>query len=52
MLRVVLSVFISGVLCAPSLAAPDYGKRLQVLEPSLKPRLLGKWTNPVDNLVI
>ena len=52
MLRAVLSVLISGLLCAPSLAAPDYGKRLQVLETSLKPRLLGKWTNPVDNLVI
>jgi len=52
MLRAVLWVLTSGMLCAPSLAAPDYGKRLQVLEPSLKPRLLGKWTNPVDNLVI
>jgi hypothetical protein len=40
------------VLCAPALAGPDYGKRLQALEPALKARLLGRWTNPVDGLVI
>jgi len=40
------------VLCAPALAAPDYAKRLQALEPALKTRLLGRWTNPVDGLVI
>ena len=52
MLRAVLSVLVAGLLCTPALAGPDYGKRLQVLEPSLKSRLIGKWTNPVDNLVI
>ena len=40
------------VLCAPARAAPDYAKRLQALEPALKTRLLGRWTNPVDGLVI
>src|SRR5437763_12977199 len=40
------------VLCAPALAAPDYAKRLQALEPALRTRLLGRWTNPVDWLVI
>jgi hypothetical protein len=40
------------VLCAPAFAGPDYGKRLQALEPALKARLLGRWTNPVDGLVI
>src|SRR5437667_11488871 len=39
------------VLCAPARAAPDYAKRLQALEPALKTRLLGRWTNPVDGLV-
>ena len=52
MLRAVLSVLVPGLLSAVVLAAPDYGKRIQVLEPSLKSRLIGKWTNPVDNLVI
>jgi hypothetical protein len=40
------------VLCASAVAAPDYAKRAQVLEPALEARLLGKWTNPVDGLVI
>ena len=52
MFRALLLVLTSALLCAPSLAAPDYRKRLQVLDASLKPRLLGKWSNPVDNLVI
>lgn len=52
MIRRVLSVLIAGLLCAPTLAAPDYAKRLQPLDAALKSRLLGKWTNPIDNLVI
>jgi len=52
MLRAVPSAIIVGLLCTSALAAPDYGKRLQVLDPSLKPRLLGRWTNPVDHLII
>jgi hypothetical protein len=52
MLKAVLSVLVAGLLCAAALAAPDYGKRLQVLEPALKSRLLGKWTNPVDKVII
>ena len=52
MLRAIFSVLTAGLACAPLLAAPDYGKRLQILEPSLKSRLLGKWTNPVDKVVI
>lgn len=52
MLKAVPSAIIAGLLCTSALAAPDYGKRLQVLDPSLKPRLLGKWTNPVDHLII
>jgi len=51
-LKAVLSIVCAGLICAAALPAPDYGKRIQVLDPSLKPRLLGRWTNPVDNLVI
>jgi hypothetical protein len=32
--------------------APDYGKRLQPLDASVKTALLGRWTNPVDHVVI
>jgi len=33
-------------------SAPDYSKRAQALEPAIQARLIGKWTNPVDSLVI
>ena len=36
---------------APS-PAPDYGKRLTPLDAALAARLVGKWTNPVDHLVV
>jgi hypothetical protein len=41
-----------SLLSGAVLAAPDYGKRAQVLEPGMKSRLLGRWTNPVDALII
>lgn len=41
-----------SLLSATALAAPDYGKRAQPLEPAALARLIGKWTNPVDHLVI
>jgi hypothetical protein len=40
------------LLGAQAAAAPNYGKRIQALEPAIQARLLGKWTNPVDGLVI
>ena len=40
------------LVCAGAQAAPDYGKRALALDPAVKARLLGKWTNPVDGLVI
>jgi hypothetical protein len=40
------------LLGAQAPAAPTYGKRIQALEPATQARLLGKWTNPVDGLVI
>ena len=42
-----LSVSASGA--AP---APDYTKRLQPLDQSIREQLIGKWTNTVDKLVI
>jgi hypothetical protein len=39
---------------APPVArsGPDYTKRALVLDAAIRTRLVGKWTNPVDNLVI
>ena len=37
---------------AVSASGPDYNKRAQVLDPSIRTRLVGKWTNPVDKLII
>lgn len=41
-----------SALLATTAAAADYSKRAAPLEPALKEKLLGKWTNPVDKLVI
>ena len=30
----------------------DYTKRVQALDPGIQKKLIGKWTNPVDQLVI
>jgi len=35
-----------------SCAAPDYRKRIEPLSPTIKAKLVGKWTNPVDHVVI
>lgn len=40
------------LMSAATYAAPDYAKRAQALEPAALARLIGKWTNPVDNLII
>ena len=42
----------AALLCASTLAAPDYAKRALPLDPALKTRLIGRWTNPIDGLVI
>jgi hypothetical protein len=52
MYKAILSLLAAGLLCAAALGAPDYGKRAQALEPAVKSRLLGRWTNPVDGLII
>lgn len=52
-MRRAIPVFLGATLvCATAQAAPDYGKRAQALDPAVTARLIGKWTNPVDNLVI
>ena len=52
MCRTILSMLAVSLLSGTALAAPDYGKRALALEPAMQPRLLGRWTNPVDGLVI
>jgi hypothetical protein len=40
------------VACAGGASATDYSKRALALDPSIRAALVGKWTNPVDLLVI
>ena len=48
-----LQVFLGvGLAWGMAQAAPEYGKRALPLDPSVTAKLIGKWTNPVDNLVI
>ncbi len=42
----------TAALSMTSSSATDYGKRLQPLSPAIRASLLGKWTNPVDRVVI
>lgn len=42
----------AGLACGIAQAAPEYGKRALPLDPGVTGKLIGKWTNPVDNLVI
>jgi hypothetical protein len=52
MCRTILSILALSLLGGAVLAGPDYGKRALALEPPIKSRLLGRWTNPVDGLII
>jgi hypothetical protein len=52
MMRTSLAFLALCCLCLPAQSAPDYDKRAQSLSPQLQSRLMGKWTNPVDGLVI
>jgi len=51
-MRILLLAASLVVLAVPAAAAPDYAKRAAPITPALRASLLGKWTNPVDNLVI
>jgi hypothetical protein len=46
----VASAFLT--LPAGAATAPDYGKRAMAISPAVQARLIGKWTNPVDHLII
>jgi hypothetical protein len=37
---------------ALSASAPDYTKRAAPIDPAIKSELVGRWTNPVDHLII
>lgn len=52
MYKAALFMLALALLSSAAPAAPDYGKRAQALEPAMRSRLLGRWTNPVDGLVI
>jgi hypothetical protein len=39
-------------LGAAAASAADYSKRARPIDPSIRTALLGKWTNPVDGLVV
>jgi hypothetical protein len=52
--RLARFAFVLGItvlVLQPSWAV-DYSKRIQPLDPSIRSKLLGKWTNPVDKVVI
>lgn len=52
MYRMTVCLLALGLSCSGAVAAPDYSKRAQALEPGVRARLLGRWTNPVDELII
>jgi hypothetical protein len=45
-------VCIVALLSGHAAGAADYSKRAQTLDPSIKTRLMGRWSNPVDHVVI
>jgi hypothetical protein len=46
-----LGIALSGIWSSDSLAI-DYSKRIQPLDSAILSKLIGKWTNPVDKVVI
>lgn len=44
--------FALAAMCSSNSLAIDYSKRIQPLDPAILAKLMGKWTNPVDNVVI
>jgi len=43
---------ILAMTASGAMAAPDYAKRAAPITPAIRAQLMGRWTNPVDNLVI
>jgi hypothetical protein len=50
--RFLLGTLILCTAASTASAAPDYSKRALPLSDSLRASLIGKWTNPVDDLII
>lgn len=50
-MRIALAL-IALLLPAAALAEPEYAKRAAPIDPAVSARLIGRWTNPVDGLVI
>jgi len=51
-IRLLLLAACLAGLRSVSASGPDYSKRAQTLDAALRARLIGKWTNPEDHLVI
>ena len=47
-----VSACIALAVSGSAFAAPDYAKRALRLDSSLTSKLVGKWTNPIDKVVI
>lgn len=45
-------VFSFAVFAGRRAPGADYSKRAQALDPSLRTRLIGKWTNSVDHVIV
>ena len=52
MKKAIQAFLVASLVCVAAEGAPEYAKRAQPLDPAVTAKLLGKWTNPVDNLVI
>jgi hypothetical protein len=51
--RILTALALSAALTPQTaISAPDYSKRLQKIDKTVEASLIGKWTNPVDHLVI
>jgi hypothetical protein len=53
-----VKAFTATLMCVVALlggsdaSGADYSKRAQALDPSIRTRLIGRWTNPVDRVVV
>jgi hypothetical protein len=52
MRSLLLATAVAALTAQAAAAAPDYSKRAAPITPAVRAMLIGKWTNPVDNLVI
>src|SRR5665213_107855 len=48
----VFAIVLPGTSVAAATPVPDYSKRAQPLDALLAAKLIGKWTNPVDHLIV